>query len=84
MLFNEQITWVTFHGGFDFAYFVKILTDKKLPASCKEFYDYFRCFFPYSIDVKLVIQDIEAWKFHGLEKLSKCLEVTKKLSLTIA
>jgi len=69
---------VTFHGGFDFAYFLKILIESNLPGTCKEFYQQMFCYFPLSIDVKLVIQDIDGYKFFGLEKLAKNLDVKQK------
>jgi len=80
LLFNDDLTWVTFHGGFDFAYFLKILVEQKLPTSCKDFYDLLHCYFPKSIDVKLVIQDIDGYKFFGLEKLAKNIDVSKHKS----
>lgn len=77
LLFNSDITWVTFHGGFDFAYFLRILLESNLPATCKDFYQQMFCYFPLSIDVKIVIQDIDGYKFLGLEKLAKNLDVIK-------
>ncbi|EGR26864.1 hypothetical protein IMG5_079820 [Ichthyophthirius multifiliis] len=79
LLCNEDITWITFHGGFDFAYFLKLLIDSKLPNTCKEFYEQFYLYFPQTIDVKLVIQEIEGYKYKylGLERLSKNLQIDR-------
>ncbi|KAL4442279.1 hypothetical protein ABPG74_005620 [Tetrahymena malaccensis] len=77
LLFNEDICWVTFHGGFDYCYFLKTLIDQKLPNTCKEFYEQQHHYFPLSVDVKLIIQEIDGFKYLGLEKLSKSLDLER-------
>ncbi|XP_010558925.2 PREDICTED: putative CCR4-associated factor 1 homolog 8 [Tarenaya hassleriana] len=37
LIFQRNLTWVTFHGNFDIAYLVKMLTRSPLPATSREF-----------------------------------------------
>ncbi|OIW18936.1 hypothetical protein TanjilG_25379 [Lupinus angustifolius] len=37
LLYNYNLTWVTFHGSYDFGYLVKIITRSTLPTRLEEF-----------------------------------------------
>lgn len=43
---NNDITWVCFHGNYDFAYLVKTLMNEHLPATLEEFENYLQLYFP--------------------------------------
>ena len=49
----EGVQWVCFHGIFDFAYLLKLLTgDKTLPDDEYQFQDALKMYFPSYVDVK--------------------------------
>nr|GEW20383.1 probable CCR4-associated factor 1 homolog 7 [Tanacetum cinerariifolium] len=60
VVLNEDIYWVTFHGGYDFGYLIKLLTGKNLPKSQEEFFELMKVFFPIVYDIKHMI------KFHDV------------------
>jgi len=39
LVLNPSLTWVCFHGCFDLAYFLKILTSEKLPNQKQAFHN---------------------------------------------
>ena len=49
---NDRLTWICFHGCYDFAYMLKILMNEKLPASRDHFEMYLKVFFPNLLDIK--------------------------------
>ena len=58
LLFNEDIYWVTFHGAFDFAYLIKLLSNQNLQSSLDSFNITLKLFFPNSLDLKVISNDI--------------------------
>lgn len=56
LLLNPDVYWVTFHGIYDFAYLLKVITNSKLPESEKEFYDYLDMYFCNYYDLRHLIQ----------------------------
>jgi len=54
----DNIRWVSFHSGYDFAYMLKTLTCKNLPPEEGEFFDLIRTYFPTIYDIKYLMQ----WK----------------------
>lgn len=49
----DNITWLSFHSSYDFAYLLKLLTNKNLPQSENEFFSNLKLFFPKIYDVKV-------------------------------
>ncbi|CAF1535024.1 unnamed protein product [Rotaria sp. Silwood1] len=39
MLFMENVTWLSFHAGYDFGYLLTMLTGKLLPDTESEFFE---------------------------------------------
>mmetsp|Transcript_10990 Transcript_10990/g.11032 ORF Transcript_10990/g.11032 Transcript_10990/m.11032 type:complete len:225 (+) Transcript_10990:193-867(+) len=60
---NEDITYITFHSGYDFAYLLKAATNLKLPETQDEFYKQLSVYFPIFYDIKFMVQGID--KFRG-------------------
>jgi hypothetical protein len=56
---NENMKWISFHGGYDFAYLVKALTGGvALPARVGDMLNYVDLFFPYRCDVKYLLKEM--------------------------
>ena len=72
---NEDIKWITFHGGFDFAYLIKMLNGQNLPKDDNGFYNLLKIYFPQFYDVKYMVKDIDSLKAGGLSKLASDLNV---------
>mmetsp|Transcript_76209 Transcript_76209/g.88603 ORF Transcript_76209/g.88603 Transcript_76209/m.88603 type:complete len:370 (+) Transcript_76209:65-1174(+) len=77
LLLNEEITWVCFHGGFDFGYLVKMVTCTGLPKDESAFLKLFNIYFQNYYDVKFMISDYEKLKFSGLTKLAGDLNIKR-------
>lgn len=77
LLFNEDVTWVTFHSAFDFGYLVKIITQSYLPNSLEDFLKILRELFGSKVyDMKHIIRYCSA--LHGgLERVANILDVDR-------
>eukprot|EP01016_Furgasonia_blochmanni_P020694 TRINITY_DN2310_c0_g2_i1.p1 TRINITY_DN2310_c0_g2~~TRINITY_DN2310_c0_g2_i1.p1 ORF type:complete len:305 (+),score=63.66 TRINITY_DN2310_c0_g2_i1:176-1090(+) len=73
---NDDVKWISYHGNFDFAYLLKMLTNSELPDTEKGFYDQLKIYFPNFVDLKCMTKDIEQLKTGGLSKLASELDVT--------
>ncbi len=80
-MLNEDVTWVCFHGLFDFAYLLKLLTNYPLPMDSSQFLcltqEYFRNFY----DVKCLSDPMEHMR-GGLAKLEQVLNVLLSTCVT--
>ncbi|KAJ1273555.1 hypothetical protein BS78_06G290400 [Paspalum vaginatum] len=77
---NPGVAWVTFHSAYDFAYLVKLLMGRKLPASLPEFLKYVRVYFgPRVYDVKHMMRFCGGGgALHGgLERVAAALGVRR-------
>ncbi|CEG00911.1 Ribonuclease H-like domain [Ostreococcus tauri] len=76
VVLNEDIRWLTFHSGYDFGYLLKLLVNAPLPENETEFFELLRCYFPYIIDIKHLVQCVG--NMHGgLSKLAEHLSVAR-------
>lgn len=57
---NKDIDWISFHGGYDFAYLYKLVTCDELPESEEVYLDYLKLYFPNYYDVKELLKDSQA------------------------
>lgn len=72
LVLNENISWVTFHGIYDFAYLLKLIKNLKLPETEKDFYDDLDLYFNIYYDIRFVVQYTDYSK-GSLQKLaSEC------------
>jgi CCR4-NOT transcription complex subunit 7/8 len=77
LVFNQSITWVTFHSAYDFGYLVKILMQSPLPTSLETFLTIVRVFFGSNVyDMKYMIQYSNAL-YGGLEGIANTLNVNR-------
>jgi len=75
LVLNEDIKWISFHGGFDFAYLVRMLNGQPLPDNDTNFYKLLNTYFPQFYDIKCMVKDIDTLKQGGLSKLASDLNV---------
>jgi CCR4-NOT transcription complex subunit 7/8 len=75
LILNEDITWISFHGAYDFAYLLKILTNLPLPESEIGFLEQISTYFPSFYDVRYLVKKDN---FRGsLSKLAQGLEINR-------
>ena len=77
LVLNNKIRWISFHGDYDFAYLIKLLTGCDLPDSKKEFDDVLKIFFPHVFDVKYIFHCFNQVSV-GLNKIADQLNVWKE------
>ena len=76
LVLNEEVTWITFHGQYDFTYLLKVLLGIRLPNLPEQFLDYLNVYFPVKYDIKIMINEMEEIKNYSLQKLGNdlCIE----------
>lgn len=72
----DEVRWITFHSGYDFAYVMKLLTCKPLPTEEEDFFAELLLFCPHIFDIKHMMRSCENLK-GGLTKLAEELEVER-------
>uniref|UniRef100_A0A7R9VJ74 poly(A)-specific ribonuclease n=1 Tax=Chlamydomonas euryale TaxID=1486919 RepID=A0A7R9VJ74_9CHLO len=76
LVLNEDITWITFHSGYDFGYLMKLLTCLPLPSDESEFFELLGLYFPNFFDMKYLCKFCD--NLHGgLNKLAELLDVQR-------
>ncbi|XP_071951500.1 CCR4-NOT transcription complex subunit 7-like [Antedon mediterranea] len=76
IVLNEEVKWITFHSGYDFAYLLKSLTGLNLPSEESEFFELLRIYFPGIYDVKYLMKSCKDLK-GGLQEVADDLEVIR-------
>lgn len=69
-MLNPRVKWVVFHGGYDFAYLLKMVHGDGLPETVEQFYALMKVYYPNIYDLKYFIKDIPNLKDVGLTKLA--------------
>lgn len=76
LIVNEDLHWVSFHGVYDFAYFLKYSTNLPLPESELHFFDTLKIYFPNYYDIRYLVRYND--EFRGsLSKLGQELNVSR-------
>lgn len=73
----ENIKWIAFHGTYDFAYFIKVLTNKPLPETESDFLSLLKIYCPIIYDVRHIIRNYDLYS-KSLQKLAQELDVERK------
>lgn len=76
MCLNPNIYWITFHGGVDFGYMLRVLLGTELPNDEMSFFETMNLYFHNYYDIKEIKRDIE-YLTGGLSKVAKELEVER-------
>ncbi|EEB90558.1 hypothetical protein MPER_11217 [Moniliophthora perniciosa FA553] len=66
MVLTKEITWISFHSGYDFGYFLRLLTGESLPPTEDGFFDVLRQWFPINYDVRYLIREVNPSANKGL------------------
>jgi len=72
----DDVRWITFHSGYDFAYIMKLLTCKPLPLEEEDFFADLNLYCPHIYDIKHMMKFCENLK-GGLTKVAEDLEVER-------
>lgn len=76
LIVNSDITWVSFHGCFDFAYLIKAVSGEKLPTTVHGFNELRKHLFPKIYDVKMFVQNSQKFVKYSLARLAEAFGVT--------
>ena len=77
LVMNEKVTWINFHGGYDFSYLLKMLTGSPLPSTEEEFFSKLKIYFPNFYDVKYIMLMTTDRRGEGLQELANALGVER-------
>jgi CCR4-NOT transcription complex subunit 7/8 len=77
LVLNSHLTWICFHGCFDMAYFVKILTNEKLPSNKNQYHTMLEIFFPRLLDIKSFVYSQIRFD-SGLQRIGEYLGVMRE------
>ncbi|GLJ13350.1 hypothetical protein SUGI_0210530, partial [Cryptomeria japonica] len=77
VVLNENVQWITFQGGCDFGYLMKLLTNQDLPKDQAEFFKLFKTYFPTAYDIKCLIELCTRDLHGGLSKLAGLVQVER-------
>lgn len=72
----DEVHWITFHSGYDFAYILKLLTCRPLPSEEEEFFAELMLYCPHVHDIKFLMKHCEHLK-GGLNGLARDLQVQR-------
>jgi CCR4-NOT transcription complex subunit 7/8 len=64
-----EVRWISFHSGYDFGYFLKVLTCNPLPAEEGDFFELLCIFFPNFYDIKHMMKSCKSLK-GGLQDIA--------------
>ncbi|KAF8158546.1 CAF1-domain-containing protein [Crassisporium funariophilum] len=76
MVLSPETKWISFHSGYDFGYFVKLLTAESLPTTEDAFFSLLNIWFPTVYDIKFLMKASKALK-GGLQEVADDLGVLR-------
>lgn len=74
LILNENVKWITFHGSYDFAYLVKVLSNQFLPDDEIPFNELIAIYFPTFYDVRHLIKNA-TWIKGSLSRIANDLDI---------
>lgn len=75
LVLSDEVTWIAFHGGYDFGYLLSLLRNRPMPEDEGEFFEALSTWFPRLIDVKYLARSVDHLS-GGLASMSSQLKVT--------
>ncbi len=69
IVLSDNVKWISFHGSFDFAHLIKLLTDQNLPSNVFNFLDLLKIYFPIIYDIKYLLNRLNGFS-GGLQEVS--------------
>ncbi|XP_062192608.1 probable CCR4-associated factor 1 homolog 7 [Phragmites australis] len=76
IVLNDGVQWITFHGGHDFGYLLRLLTGRNMPDTLGGFLELTKVFFPVLYDIKHLMKFCGGL-YGGLSKLGELLNVKR-------
>lgn len=80
LLMYDDVYWISFHGGYDFGYLTKILTEVQLPNDDDDFNALMKLYFPAVYDVKHLLKHAVKAHNSGMLPASHCSSVPEILA----
>ena len=77
LVLNPDITWISFHGCYDFGYLLKLLLNSKLPDSEKDFMELLNIYFINYYDIRTLVKGKDNLQ-GSLNRLAQYLEVLRE------
>ena len=77
LVLNPDITWISFHGCYDFGYLLKLLLNSKLPDSEKDFMENLNIYFINYYDIRTLVKGKDNLQ-GSLSRLAQYLEVLRE------
>lgn len=76
LILMDNVTWISFHSGYDFGYLLKVLTGNPMSADEGEFLKILQIFFPRFFDIKYLMKSCKTLK-GGLQDVADDLGVSR-------
>ncbi|KAJ3507045.1 hypothetical protein NLJ89_g6524 [Agrocybe chaxingu] len=76
LVLSRDTKWISFHSGYDFGYFVKLLTAESLPTTEDAFFELLKIWFPTVYDIKYLTKASKLLK-GGLQDVADDLGVMR-------
>lgn len=77
LMLNDDVHWITFHGAFDFAYLMKVISNSLLPPTLEKFKSSLKVYFPNVADIKVIMKEVQDLKSGALAKLARDLDLKR-------
>ncbi|KAI9463790.1 CAF1-domain-containing protein [Russula earlei] len=76
LVLTDETKWISFHSGYDFGYFLKLLTALSLPTTEEAFFEWLQKWFPVSYDMKTMMRVAKGLR-GGLQEVADDLGVMR-------
>eukprot|EP01064_Diplonema_japonicum_P029759 TRINITY_DN4891_c0_g3_i1.p1 TRINITY_DN4891_c0_g3~~TRINITY_DN4891_c0_g3_i1.p1 ORF type:complete len:341 (+),score=31.99 TRINITY_DN4891_c0_g3_i1:103-1125(+) len=78
LVLSDEITWVSFASGYDFAYLIRLLTSQEVPYEEAQFLELLEMYFPSFFDTKHMARTCEQLQWNGgLDNLASILDAAR-------
>jgi CCR4-NOT transcription complex subunit 7/8 len=77
---DDQVTWITYHSGYDLGYLLSLMVNKEVPVEEKGFLKLLRTYFPVVYDVKYIIKSYKLSAKSQLHEVADEFQVRREVS----